>query len=56
MISFTLRPFYPLGESSRYPFDRRLGGPQSRSGSGDDDKKSYFAPAGNGTLIFHSVS
>jgi hypothetical protein len=26
-------------ESSQYPFDRELGGPQSRSGSGDKEKK-----------------
>jgi hypothetical protein len=30
--SFTPRPLYPRGKSPRYPLDRRLGGPQSRSG------------------------
>jgi hypothetical protein len=32
MVSFTTRPLYPWGKSLRYPLDRRLGGPQSRSG------------------------
>jgi hypothetical protein len=31
--------FTPVGKSPRYPFDRRLGRAQSRSGSGDDKKK-----------------
>jgi hypothetical protein len=30
--SFSPRPLYPRGESFLYPMDRRLGGPQSRSG------------------------
>jgi hypothetical protein len=32
MVNFTPRPLYPRGKSPRYPLDRRLGGPQSRSG------------------------
>jgi hypothetical protein len=35
-MSFTPRPLYPQGKSPRYPLDRRLGGPQSRSGRGED--------------------
>jgi len=31
-VSFTPRSLHPQGNSSRYPLDRRLGGPQSRSG------------------------
>jgi hypothetical protein len=31
VVNFTLRPLYPRGKSPRYPVDRRLGGPQSRS-------------------------
>jgi hypothetical protein len=31
-VSFTPRPLYPPGKSPWYPLDRRLGGPQSRSG------------------------
>jgi hypothetical protein len=32
VFSFTPWPLYPWGKSPRYPLDRRLGGPQSRSG------------------------
>jgi hypothetical protein len=32
VISFTPRSFYPQGNSPWYPLDRRLDGPQSRSG------------------------
>jgi hypothetical protein len=32
VVSFTPRPLYPRGKRPRYPFDRRLGGLQSRSG------------------------
>jgi hypothetical protein len=32
VISFTLLPLYPRGNSLRYPLDMRLGGHQSRSG------------------------
>jgi hypothetical protein len=31
VINFSPRPLYPQGKSHRYPLDRRLGGPQSRS-------------------------
>jgi len=34
MVSFTPLPLYPQGTSPWYPLDRRLGGPQSRSGGG----------------------
>jgi hypothetical protein len=32
VVSFMTRPLYPRGKSPRYPLDRRLGGPRSRSG------------------------
>jgi hypothetical protein len=32
VVSFTTRPFYPQEKSPWFQFDRRLGGPQSRSG------------------------
>jgi hypothetical protein len=32
VVSFTPRPLYPQGKSPWYSLDRRLGGPQSRSG------------------------
>jgi len=38
----------PQGNSPWYPLDRRLGGPQSRSGSGAEEKKKspFTVPAG----------
>jgi len=44
MVSFTLRPLYPQGKSPWYPLDRRLGGPQCRSGSGGEEKKFQSTP------------
>jgi hypothetical protein len=38
VVSFTPRPFYPLGNSPRYPLDRRLGGPHSWSGRRGEEK------------------
>jgi hypothetical protein len=38
VVSLTPRPLYPQGKSPWYPLDRRLGGPQSRSGRGDEEK------------------
>jgi hypothetical protein len=40
MVSFTPRSLYPQGKSPWYPVDRRLGGPQSRSGRGGEEKNS----------------
>jgi hypothetical protein len=40
VISFTPRPFCLQGNSPWYPLDRRLGGPQSRSGRGGEEKSS----------------
>jgi hypothetical protein len=45
VVRFTTRPLYPLQENRlRYPFDRRLGGPQSPSGHGGEENK-ITAPA-----------
>jgi hypothetical protein len=38
VVSFTPRPLYSQGNSPWYPLDRRLGGPQSRSGRGGEEK------------------
>jgi hypothetical protein len=35
VVSFTSRPLYPPEKNPRYQVDRRLGGPQRRSGSGE---------------------
>jgi len=37
-------PFTPGGNNPHYPLDRRLGGPQSRSGRGGEEKKSQPLP------------
>jgi hypothetical protein len=39
-VSFTPRPPYPQGKSPPYPLDRRLGGPQVRSGRCGEEKNS----------------
>jgi len=39
VVSFTSRPLYPI-----YPLDRRLGGPQSRSERGGEEKNSEPPP------------
>jgi hypothetical protein len=38
LVSFTPLPLYSRGKSLRYPLDRRLGGPQSRSGRSGEEK------------------
>jgi len=40
VISFTPRPLYRQGKSPWYPLYRRLGGPQSRSEFGGEEKNS----------------
>jgi hypothetical protein len=40
VVSFTPRAFHPRRKNPRYPLNRRLGGPQSRSESGGEEKKS----------------
>jgi hypothetical protein len=44
VVSFTLRPLYPQRKSPRYPLGRRLGGSQSRSGRGGEEKNSQPPP------------
>jgi hypothetical protein len=38
VVSFAHRPLYPLGNNPRYPLDRKLGAPQSRSGRRGEEK------------------
>jgi hypothetical protein len=38
VVSFMPRPLYPRGKSPRYPLDRRLAEPQSRSGRRGEEK------------------
>jgi len=44
VASFTPLPLYLQGKSPLYPLDRRLDGPQSRSGRGDEEKNSQPPP------------
>jgi len=44
VVSFTPRPLYHRGKSPWYPLHRRLGGPQSRSGRGGEEKNSQPLP------------
>jgi hypothetical protein len=37
VVSFTPWPLCPQGKSPWYPLDRRLGGPQNRSGRGGEE-------------------
>jgi hypothetical protein len=53
MVSFTSLPLYHLGRSPRYPINRRLDGPQSRSGRCGQWKKYYTA--GNQTRAVQPV-
>jgi hypothetical protein len=55
VVSFTSRPFYPQGKSRFYPLDRRLGGPQSQSGRGGEEKNSHPLP-GLESPIIHLVA
>jgi hypothetical protein len=41
---FNAPAVYPQGKSPSYPLDRRLGGNQSRSGSGGEEKNSQLPP------------
>jgi hypothetical protein len=55
VVIFTTRPLYPQGKSPWYPLDRRLGGPQSLSGRGGENKNSKPLP-GIETPIFQPVA
>jgi hypothetical protein len=51
VVSFTHRSLYLQGKSPWYPLDRRLGGPQSRSGRGGEEKNSQCSPGLEPPLI-----
>jgi hypothetical protein len=46
-VSFTPRLLYPQGKTPWYSLDRRLGGAQSRSGRGGEEKNSQSGPESN---------
>jgi hypothetical protein len=49
------QPLYPQGKSPWYPLDRRLGGPQSQSGCGGEEKNSQPLP-GLKSLIIQPIA
>jgi hypothetical protein len=51
VVSFTPRPLYHQGKRPWYPLDRRLGGPQSRSGRGGEEKNSQPLPGLEPSII-----
>jgi hypothetical protein len=55
VVSFTPRPLYSQGKSLWHSLDRRLGGPQIRSGQGGEEKSSQSLP-GIESLIIQSVA
>jgi hypothetical protein len=44
VVSSTPRPLYPQEKSPWYPLGRRLGGSQSLSGRGGEEKNSQLPP------------
>jgi hypothetical protein len=49
------QPLYPQGKSPWYPLDRKLSGPQSRSGNGGEEEISQHKP-GLEPPIIHPVA
>jgi hypothetical protein len=44
MVRFMAPSLYSQGNGPRYPLNRRLGGPQNRSGLGGEEKNSQTLP------------
>jgi hypothetical protein len=44
VVSFTTQPLYSRGKSPLYTLDKRLGGPDSRSGRGGAERNSQPLP------------
>jgi len=44
MVNVTPQSLYPRRRTPYYPLDRRLGGPQNRSGRGGEEKNSLSLP------------
>jgi hypothetical protein len=55
VVSSTPLPLYPRGKRPRFPLDRRLGGPQCRSGSGGEEKNLYSCRESNPGRPAHSL-
>jgi hypothetical protein len=52
VVSFTPRPLYPQKKGPRYPLGRKLGGPQSWSRRGGEEKNSQSPPGNLQNTIF----
>jgi hypothetical protein len=50
-----LRPLYPQRKNPWYPLNRRLGGPQNRSGRGGEEKNSQPLPGLEPPIIYTTV-
>jgi hypothetical protein len=55
VVIFTPLVALPRGKSSRYPLDRRLGGPQRRSGL-DGEGGKFSASGGNQRLVVRTIA
>jgi hypothetical protein len=55
MVSFTPWPLCPQGKSLWYPLNRRLGGPQSRSGHGVEEKNSQPPPGSEHIIVVADI-
>jgi hypothetical protein len=51
VVSFMSQPLYPQGKSPWYSLDRRLGGSQTRSGRGGEEKNSQPPPGIESSII-----
>jgi hypothetical protein len=51
VVSFTTQPLHPQGKSTWYLLERRLGGPQSRSGHVGEEKNSQPLPGLKSPII-----
>jgi hypothetical protein len=49
------RPLYPQGKRAWYPLDRRLVGPQSLSGRGDEEKNSQSVMTSNPNDVYNKT-
>jgi hypothetical protein len=52
VASFTPLPIYTRGKSPQYPFDRRLGGPQSRSGQYGENRTQAVQPVARSPKLY----
>jgi len=56
VVSFMSWPLYSQEKSPWYPLDRRLGGPQSPSGCGGEEKKSLFCSCRESTSVIQALT